>query len=230
MLFSPLSVQIHRDGCGVPRDVPQATLATEGDSARVRLTKAELDAIATGERRFIHLVDGGLSDNLGTRRITDYVAQMGGIGAVLHALRESNGEADPLPQHIVFIAINSERQGPLPMDQSGEVPTTFEVASAMVNGGLGRTSRETGLVFKEAVDQWRSELETLEPVGRQSDVFALEINLSDLQDPELQARVLEVPTAFRVSSEDLAVLRQAARASVAASKELERFLSTVAAP
>jgi NTE family protein len=230
VLFSPLSVQVHRDGCGVAQDVVQASPATPGDSARVQLTKGELDALATGERRFIHLVDGGLSDNLGTRRITDYVAQAGGIGAVLHALRESNSELDPLPQHIVFIAINSERQGPLPIDQRGEVPTTLEVASAMINGGLGRTSRETGLVFKESIEQWRGELEALEPAGRHSDIFAIEINLSDLQDPELRTRVLNVPTAFRVSAEDLAALRQAARSSVADSTELKRFLSSVAAP
>jgi NTE family protein len=158
------------------------------------------------------------------------VAQVGGIGAVLHALREGNSQLDPLPQHIVFIAINSERQGPLAIDQRGEVPTTREVASAMINGGLGRTSRETGLVFQEAVEQWRTELEALEPAGRHSDVFAIEISLSELQDPELRKRVLDVPTAFRVSSEDLAVLRQAARSSVVDSAELERFLSSVAAP
>lgn len=177
LLFSPLSVQVHRDGCGIQD-----------------------------------------------------VAQVGGIGAVLHALRESNSGLDPLPQHIVFIAINSERQGPLPIDQRGEVPSTFEVASAMINGGLGRASRETGLVFKEAVEKWRGELEALEPAGRHSDIFAIEINLSDLQDPELRTRVLNVPTAFRVSSEDLAALRQAARLSVADSNELKRFLSSVAAP
>jgi hypothetical protein len=44
-------------------------------SARTRLTKAEFRALARGDRRFLHLVDGGVSDNLGIRRITDYVAQ-----------------------------------------------------------------------------------------------------------------------------------------------------------
>jgi hypothetical protein len=39
--------------------------------------------MASGQRRFIHLVDGGVSDNLGTRRLTDYVAKAGGIGAVM---------------------------------------------------------------------------------------------------------------------------------------------------
>jgi NTE family protein len=228
LLFSPLTVQIHRDGCGVAQEVLQASAASAGDSARVKLTKGELDALATGERQFIHLVDGGLSDNLGTRRITDYVAQSGGIGAVLHALRQSNSESDPLPQHIVFIAINSERQGPLPIDQRGEVPTMREVADAIINGGLGRMSRETGLVFNEAVEQWRTELDTLGADGRDTDIFAIEINLSDVGDAALRKRVLEVPTAFRVSPEDLAVLRQVAQLAVAGSDELQRFLASVA--
>ena len=102
---------------------------------------------------------------LGTRRITDYVAQVGGIGAVLHALREGHSQSDPLPQHIVFIAISSEQQGPLPIDQRGEVPTMLEVADAVIYSGLGRTSHETSLVFSEAVEKWRGELEALRPGG-----------------------------------------------------------------
>jgi NTE family protein len=206
----------------------RANAATAGDSARVKLTKGELGALATGERRFIHLVDGGLSDNLGTRRITDYVAQMGGIGAVLQSLGQGSDQSGPLPLHIVFIAINSERQGPLPIDQRGQVPSMLEVADALIYSGLGRTSRETELVFKEAVDKWRAELAALGPAGRNSDIFAIEINLSDLEDQVLRKRVLEVPTAFRVSPEDLAALRHAARLSVGSSTELKRYLESVA--
>ena len=230
LLFSPLSVQVHRDGCSPAQDAVRANAATAGDSARVKLTKGELGALATGERRFIHLLDGGLSDNLGTRRITDYVAQMGGIGAVLQSLGQGSDQSGPLPLHIVFIAINSERQGPLPIDQRGQVPSMLEVADALIYSGLGRTSRETGLVFKEAVDNWRAELAALGPAGRNSDIFAIEINLSDLEDQVLRKRVLEVPTAFRVSPEDLAALRQAARLSVASSTELKRYLESVAGP
>lgn len=232
LLFSPLTVQVHRNGCSRAQDAVRANAATAGDSARVKLTKGELEAFATGERRFIHLVDGGLSDNLGTRRISDYVAQMGGIGAVLQSLGNGSDQSGPLPLplHIVFIAINSERQGPLPIDQRGQVPSMLEVADAIIYSGLGRASRETGLVFKEAVDKWRAELAALGPAGRNSDIFSIEINLSDLEDQALRKRVFDVPTAFRVSPEDLAALRQAARLSVASSKELKRYLESVAGP
>lgn len=226
LLFSPLSVRNYRsdDDAG-----PDASLSpTAKDSARVRLTKSELGAFTAGGRRFVHLVDGGLSDNLGTRRITDYVAQIGGIGAVLHALRAGDSGPDPLPQRIVFISVNSERQGPLPIDQRGEVPSPVEVANAMIYGGLGRVSRETSLVFNEAVEQWRRELRALGPGARNADIFAIEINLSAVADPDLRERVLAVPTSFRISPEDLKLLRRAAQASVANSRELARFVDSMA--
>jgi NTE family protein len=227
LLFSPLSVRNYRGDDERRTDGTFSPKAT--DPARLKLTKRELDDFATGGRRFVHLVDGGVSDNLGTRRITDYVAQVGGIGAVLHVLRAGNSGPDPLPQRIVFISVNSERQGPLPIDQRGEVPSMMEVAHAMIYGGGGRVSRETSLVFSEAVEQWRLELRALGPAARNADIFAVEIALSATPDQELRERVLAVPTAFRISPDDLKLLRRAAAASVANSKELARFIDSMAA-
>jgi NTE family protein len=226
LLFSPLSVRNFRSDELTRTNENLAPQAK--DSARVKLTKSELDAFATGGRRFVHLVDGGLSDNLGTRRITDYVAQVGGIGAVLHVLRAGKSGPDPLPQRIVFISVNSERQGPLPIDQRGEVPSMLEVANAMIYGGLGRVSRETSLLFSESVERWRQELRALGPAARDADIFAIEITLSGIEDRELRERVLAVPTAFRISADDRALLRRAAKVSVANSKELTRFVASMA--
>lgn len=227
LLFSPLTLQVHRDGCVNVPEVAHVGEVTNHDSARVQLTKGELDALTADGRRFVHLVDGGVSDNLGTRRIADYVAQVGGIGAVLHVLRQAQASSDPLPRHIVFISINSEQHGALPIDLRGEVPSTLQVAKALIYSGLGRTSRETSLVFREAVAGWREELEALGPAGGDADIFSIEVNLNDVEDGALRTQVLAVPTAFRISPQDLSLLRRAAKLEVASSQELRRYLSAV---
>lgn len=109
--------------------------------------------MAGGRRQFIHLVDGGVSDNLGTRRLTDYVAKAGGIAAVISMLGLGQSQSVPVPRRIVLISVNSESNDGLPIDHSGEVPGTVGALSAMIFGGLGRISKETSLVLNDAVEQ-----------------------------------------------------------------------------
>ena len=66
---------------------------------------------------------------------------------------EQDGQS--VPRRIVFIAVNSEREIDLAMDTSDEVPAPFAVLDALIHAGLGRSSKETSLVFSDAVAQWR---------------------------------------------------------------------------
>ena len=95
---------------------------------------------------------------------------------------------------------------------------------ALVSGNLGRHSRETELVFSEAIEQWRTELQA---DGTDVDLFQIEVDLADVADPALRAQVLAIPTAFRISSADRASLAMAARASLDGSREFKRFMQSV---
>jgi NTE family protein len=228
MLFSPLTLQNHSEHCARrPRSGPGGA-ALAGDAARVRLVKGESEAIASGQRRFLHLVDGGVSDNLGVRRLTDYVAKAGGIGAVMSMLQGPGASAERLPRRVVLISVNSEGGDGLPIDGRSEVPGTLEVLDAMIYGGLGRFSRESSLVLGDAVAQWRRELRSDPRWAAQglADVFSIEIKLTDLDEPALRAQVLGIPTAFRISPEARGLLRAAARRGLEQSSEFRRFLAS----
>jgi NTE family protein len=229
LLVSPLSLQNHSESCPqIPQTGPGG-FASAGDPARVRLAKAESEAMARGQRRFIHLVDGGVSDNLGTRRLTDYVAKAGGIRSVMAMLGVGQERALPVPRRIVFISVNSESNTGMAIDQAGEVPGTIDVLNAVALGGLGRFSRETSLLFSDAVEQWREELrsDARWAAEAQADIFSIEIKLTDLDDSTLREQVLNIPTAFRISEEARTLLRLAARHSLDRSAEFKRFLKSV---
>jgi NTE family protein len=229
VLFSPLTLQNHSERCAQPLRKGPGANAAAADPARVRLQKGEFESIAGGRRPFIHLVDGGVSDNLGTRRLTDYVAKAGGVGAVMSMLGRGQPPAAGVPRRIVLISVNSESDEGLPIDQSGAVPGTLDALRAMIFGGLGRFSKETSLVFSDAVEQWRRELRS-DPrwaVESQADIFSIEIRLTDLDDASLRTPVLAIPTAFRISEVDRSLLRQAAKRSLERSAEFKRFLESV---
>jgi NTE family protein len=229
LLFSPLTLQNHADSCTTPAGATgadQRSTGATGATARAKLLQSEFDSLAQPGRRYLHLVDGAVSDNLGLRRIADYVVQAGGIRAVLQLLQVDAAQPASIPRRIVFLSVNSERQAPSGLEESGSVPGTVDVLGALVSGNLGRHSRETEFVFNEAIDHWRAELQV---DGSDVDVHLIEVDLASLADAELRDRVLAIPTAFRISDDDRAALVLAARASLAASSEFERFKQSVAA-
>lgn len=230
VVFSPLSLQNHSENCPQRPQMGPGRRALAGDAARVRLVKGESESMASGQRRYIHLVDGGVSDNLGMRRLTDYVAKAGGIGAVMAMLGAGQAQDVQVPRRIVLISVNSESSDGLPIDQRAEVPGTVDVLNAMVYGGLGRFSKETSLVFSDAVEQWRKELRSDPRWAAEAlaDIFSIEIKLTDLGDSTLRKQVLDIPTAFRISEEARSLLRTAARQSLGRSAEFRRFLDSVA--
>jgi NTE family protein len=223
LVFSPLSLQNHSRTCPASSETQPRSAPVTSGTARARLVQSEFDSYAEVGKRFVHLVDGGLSDNLGLRRISDYVVQAGGVRPVL-ALLQGDAKGS-LPRRIVFVSVNSERRGPPLLDQMAEVPNTLDVLGAMIYGGLGRYSRETSLTFAAAVEDWRRELQS---GGTTSDVdiFSIEVNLSDVDDRELRDKVLAISTSFRISDEDRSLLQNAARVSLERNPELRRFLES----
>lgn len=228
LVFSPLTLRNFAGECATARPKLLAD-SNASRTARVRLVRSELESFAHADRQFVHLVDGGVSDNLGLRRISDFVEQVGGVKPVLAAMHDDRNGPVSMPRRIVFIAINSERSASLPIDKQAEVPTMFEVLDTMVFGALSRYSRETSLVFSDAVEQWRRELRSDAADTSDFDIFLIQINLSDLRDKQVRERALAIPTAFRITEDDRSLLRQAAALALQQSSELQRFVqSTVA--
>jgi NTE family protein len=231
VIFSPLTLKNHRVDCPKPGLLTPVVLS-DADSARVRLLKSDVRSLALNDRRYLHLVDGGLSDNLGTRRVSDFMAQSGGIGAVLDTLRTPDSTISPTrsvrPRIVIFISVNSERAMPPSLDQRDTVPGTLDVLNTMINSELGRYSRETTLLFDDAVAQWRRELKSASASipGEGSDIFSITVDLSALDDATLRSKVLAIPTAFRLSDADQQLLRLAARQALAQSPEFQRLLQS----
>jgi NTE family protein len=131
---------------------------------------------------------------------------------------------ESFPRRIVFLSVNSETRAPSVLEKSAQVPGTLDVLGALVNGNLGRHSRETELVFSDAIDQWRADLQS---GGTEVEIFSIDVNLGDLTDHALRDRVLAIPTAFRISHADRESLRAAAKSALAESTEFQRFLQSV---
>jgi len=106
------------------------------------------------ERPYIHLVDGGITDNLGIRALYDRVELMGG------ARNASNASARARPNYLVIIIVNAETRPANPMDRSNDIPSSVKVIDAVSSAQIGRYNVESLSLLEEAFKEWAAELST----------------------------------------------------------------------
>ncbi|MGB5179438.1 MAG: patatin-like phospholipase family protein [Gammaproteobacteria bacterium] len=104
------------------------------------------------QRPYIHLVDGGITDNLGIRALYDRVELMGG------ARNASRAAADARPKYLVIIVVNAETRPANPMDSSSDIPSSVQVVDAVSSAQIGRYNIESLSLLEEAFKQWAAEL------------------------------------------------------------------------
>ena len=225
--LSPMTLRNYSDTC--PRPSPDANAAQRGDY-RVRLLqdnqRSYLDAIT---RPFIHLVDGGLADNLGLRSLLDRSRADGGLR---DSVRRTSKTAI---RKLVIIAVNAERDPAERIDASDQVPSTSQVIDALLFGSGARATQETLGMLSDTAQAWRRELSREVLSG--NDAFApdaqihiINVNLRDA--PELLERriLLQIPTAFSIPRDDVSRLIEAGRHILSASPEFKALLESLAPP
>ena len=229
LVLSPLTLRNYRDDCPAgPHD--RLTAAERAGDYRARLFRDEqrsyLDA---GARPFIHLVDGGLSDNLGVRRLLDRVLSGGGMASAFSEVKITPGSI----RRLVIITVNAERDPARRIDESDTVPGTGEVVDALLFGTGNRATGETQAFLDDVAMRWRDDLrqnrpERLRGFAPDAEIFLIQVNLRDAADE--RKILLQVPTAFSISPAEVTRLVDAGRAVLRASPEFQALRRSLSVP
>ena len=207
LLLSPLTLRNHAGSCAEP--APATAQAGGNLSARL------LDLIADSyrdakERPFIHLIDGGVVDNLGVRGLLERTLAGGSFEASFKGLKPGS------VRHIVLISVNSERDTAERIDSSDRVPGHLQVLDALVFGAGSRLSKETAVMVDDVARRMNEALQVER--ARPGSVFApdaeihvINVGLRQLSDPEMRRRLLLVPTALTILPIQVRELQKAGR-------------------
>ena len=212
ILLSPMTLKNYSQDCRDRGIVPRLA-SRSGGNYRARMFRMQANSYLDAQSRpFIHLVDGGVADNLAVRRLLDRALVGGG-------LRESFEEVGIPPgsvRKLIVISVNSARDPANNIDQSDRVPGVRGVADTLLFGAGARATLETQEFLLDTARQWREDLKSRSPDG--SDAFApdaeihvVQVNLRDAADGELRQRLLQTPTAFSISDEEVTRLIAAGR-------------------
>jgi NTE family protein len=204
-------------------------------AARTVKRLQELQAFADREHRpYLHLVDGGVSDNVGMRGVLDVLSTF----EALHAA----GLKTPYDhvRNIFVFVVNSLATPPNDWDLHEDPPGLFDVLIKATGTPIDRYSYDTVETLKDIQARWASLrqardaiksypalAEVLQPVMRAPDINirVVEVSFGVIPDKAEQDYLNTLPTSFVLDDEAVDRLRVAAKNAILASPEIKRLVS-----
>ncbi|WP_289333067.1 patatin-like phospholipase family protein [Mannheimia haemolytica] len=221
LIFAPLTLNNNGGNChfSMPQEFSAREKAIDGlITKNIEETNHILSLYQDSkERPFIHLVDGGLTDNLGLASVLEISDVMGieEMYQYIHQLRVKN---------IVVINVNAQNEVSSEIDKTANVPGVADVVNTIVNVPIDRTTQINLQRYRQFTDGW-NEYANKQP--SKIEMHFVSLGLKELPDGDLKKDVLNIATSFYLPEEDVDKLREAARVLLQQSQEYNATLKTL---
>jgi NTE family protein len=217
VLFNPVVVENY-SGCETRE--PDWLMAAEKravDDPETTLVVAGLRSYFNKERRkYAHLVDGGITDNLGLRAILEIVEVAGGPNPFLTKFQRQP------PRRIVVISVNASTDPEPAMDASNNLPSLKETISAVSDVQLHRYNVATLERMRTSLMRWSEELST---PARPVTPYFIQISFKGIQQPEMRGFFNRIPTSFSLTDEQVNGLVRAGHEVLRRNPDYQRFVA-----
>jgi NTE family protein len=215
-LLSPVSMANHPDpdGFELPQDIQNGLKDFGINDRRYFWAKHRAEYQANkAEHPYLHLMDGGLADNLGLRYIIDEYARTSG----LIFQRKSR------IKHLVVIVVNAKTEPPETLDMEAKSPGIKDVAFKTATVSMDNYSFETVQAAKELLttsikaqqninackkllDKYCGAGHKIPTMGQGFKIHFIDINFLKVQDPDLKKTLLSLPTTFSLKPDEIQTL------------------------
>jgi len=227
--FPPVTLRNYGGTCGI--ELPawlQESLESRRTSAVRRWINARILAsyLDSSLRRYIHLVDGGLSDNLAIRNPLSEARARG-----IERAHEDHGIDKPFLEghvrRIVLIIVNAQTEAEVSWGLVDGAPSVPGLLAAITNSQIDRYSVETLELLMSRVRLWESRAAE---VGSPLDLYMIEISFLAVPDPEERDYLNHVPTSLHLDAADVDRLRESARRLLRQSAEFQKLRIELSKP
>jgi len=220
----------------------QLLSSREGPPQTASRAKRDVDerlAFGDGaERPYLHVVDGGVSDNVGMRSVLDSVQLM----EALHRINEPT-PLDRVRRIVVFV-VNAVTEHPHNWEKVERPPGVVIQLSQASAVPIEHYSYESVELLKDTAVRWRS-LRRLrespafaaitdpaiaaELSGPDAEIYVIDVSFAAMNDQAEAAYLKDLPTSFVLPTEAVDRLRAAAGTIIMASAEFQRLLKDTGA-
>ncbi len=217
MLLSPITFENFAGSCDYqePEWVTRIRADRHSDPRRNRAVQSYEHFRDAEKKRFIHLIDGGVSDNLGLRPTLDFLSAVGGAREALAVTGVD------VPRHIVIIAVNAETDPNPTIDLSFASPSFASLMSSVSGGQIRRYNFETLMLTSSMLQSWARELSTPE---RPVEAHMIYVAFDSFEESEKRSYYKLLPTSFALTGSEVDDLRKAGRELLRASPAFQNLL------
>ena len=218
--FAPLTLTNYLQPCGpLPAWIEPALDPAQNPKRRVAEAQAA-QSYRDSSRRFAHLLDGGLSDNLGLRGPFQAMTSTDSPWSILR--QTGTGRLD----NIMVIAANAKTTKQRSWDAKSSPPDIGAVLDVVMNGPMDDVSADSIEMTENHFKQMHQLSRTVDSCNRvlarncpkaepidnplNTEFSFTELTFDDMPDPKLRRCLQELPTSFALSRPTVDLLRQAA--------------------
>jgi hypothetical protein len=247
-LLTPLTFRNYAGGCNYsqPRWVPLALSDHKSRINSARTARAEnrvsyTDATSETDparRDFIHLIDGGVSDNIGLRSTLTALTSTNFSWSLVRRL--NNEQIDK----ILVIVVNAATDPDIKRDKKAKVPGTIDTVTAAATVPMENYSFDTVKALKDSVREYTVDaklisqckalaaakgtqcaLDISEP--HQVDLYAAQVAFEYIESDSERHWFKNLPTNFQLPPETIDKLRDIGRTLLSEDDQFQKFLLSV---
>jgi len=194
-VFNPIVLENYKD-CDTSHQA--LMLSAEKKAARTPQMAQVIQGLRTyqnkDKRRYIHLVDGALTDNLGLRAIYEVIEALGGASAFMAMV-----DKKPV-KYFAVISVNASADSEHNIDASLKQPSLEETISAVTRVQLQRYSTATLDLMEHSIKKWADDLSTPDsPIQS----YFIQSDFSDIVDSATRLFLNRIPTRLSLSNEQV---------------------------
>lgn len=231
LVLTPITLRNHAGECGyhMPKVLEQAMKPPRDiGSRRFNLANNVTPFLDSKKKPYIHLVDGGVSDNLGLRAALERVTVMGSPWVTLKNSKMEN------VNKIVFVLVNAETEVSDEWDRIEQVPPFAAALDSYSSIAIERYNEETVALLRESFPGWKDEIQRgrcgsgpiFDEPGGCGDIefYLVQVRFDALEDDVERSYLKRLPTSFVLEPEEVDKLRDAARRILGDSREFQRLV------
>jgi NTE family protein len=244
-VLSPITLTAYREGCGYKEPIWLTNARDERQEGSRRFYNAQrTDAYLDPQVRYVHLVDGGLADNIGLRGPLQLMFSTDNP----RSAPERTGDRSILQKinlrkidTLLVIAVNARTGARPAFGKRRNAPRIPGVLGPVTGGPMGNYSYETIELLKESMRQWTTDVEQIEACQelfqencRQGELppsslqkvnyYAVELAFESIDDPVKRQRLQSLPTSFTLRPDQVEELEGTAAELLQQNPQFQRFL------
>ena len=230
ILLSPITLRNYAGTCGfkIPEIFKEMLEGRAVSERQFYLANNITPFLDSQKKSYIHLVDGGVSDNLGLRAILDRVIGRGSIWESIKGTPVEN------VRKVAIIVVNAETEPDTKWDRIEGIPPFGAMLSSYSSIAIERYNQETIALLKESVKSWADEIRTQRCKGGvfstepcscgDIQFYVVEVKFDALKDETERMYFKRLPTSFKLDPEEVDKLRDVAKRLLNQSEAFQQLL------